>query len=185
MIGHYTTGAERASDNGPVFNRYLFRGFGADMSDEVVEDEDGTDEMLAKVTGGPPSGPPTASSGGPPGGPPSGPPSGPPGGGSGGRTMFGGASSPPSGPPSARPSAPSGAQSMHSGSSVVIEAGQEKIETVKRTIDGDEKAELEQLREENATLKQGMTAAGDVSKRSKILLCHPLWAKDLSFLARL
>ena len=162
MIGHYTTGAERASDNGPVFNRYLFRRFGANMSDEVVEDDDGSDEMLAKVTGGPPSGPPSGSSGGPPGGPPSGPPTGPPGGGSGGRSMFGGGSSPPSGPPSARPSTPSGAQSMHSGSSVVIEAGQEKIETAKRTVDGDEKVELEQLREENATLKQGMAAAGDV-----------------------
>ena len=50
---------------------------------------------------------------------------------------------------------------MHSGSSVVIEASQEKIETVKKTVDGDEKAELEKLREENATLKQGMAAAGE------------------------
>jgi L-fuculose-phosphate aldolase len=51
---------------------------------------------------------------------------------------------------------------MHSGSSVVIDAAEEKIETVKKTVDGDEKAELEQLREENATLKQGMAAASEV-----------------------
>ena len=47
---------------------------------------------------------------------------------------------------------------MSSGSSVVIEAGQEKIETVKRTIEGDEKAELTQLREENESLKKTMAA---------------------------
>ncbi len=51
---------------------------------------------------------------------------------------------------------------MHTGSSVVIEAGQEKIEIAKRTVEGDEKVELEQLRQENENLKQGMAAAGEV-----------------------
>jgi L-fuculose-phosphate aldolase len=51
---------------------------------------------------------------------------------------------------------------MHTGSSIVVEAGQEKIEAVKREVEGDEKAELEKLRTENESLKQGMAAAGDV-----------------------
>ena len=51
---------------------------------------------------------------------------------------------------------------MSPGSSVVVEAGQEKIEAVKRTVDGDEKAELTQLREENESLKKSMAAAVDV-----------------------
>ena len=77
--------------------------------------------------------------------------------------MFGGGpSSTPNPPSNTPPTAPSGAQSMRTGSSVVIEAGQEKIETAKRTVDGDEKAELEKLREENENLKQGMAAAGEV-----------------------
>ena len=59
MIGHYTTGAGRTSDIGPVFNRYLFRRLGATVSDEVVDEDDGSDEMLEKVTGAPPSGPPS------------------------------------------------------------------------------------------------------------------------------
>ena len=48
MIGHYTTGAGRASDIGPVFNRYSFRRLGADMADDVVDEDTGTDEMLEK-----------------------------------------------------------------------------------------------------------------------------------------
>ena len=43
-----------------------------------------------------------------------------------------------------------------------VEAGQEKIEAVKRTVDGDEKVELTQLREENESLKKSMAAAVDV-----------------------
>ena len=65
MIGHYTTGAERTSDSGPVFNRHAFRGLGAHMADESADNDDGSDEMIAKVTGTPASPPPS--------GPPSGP----------------------------------------------------------------------------------------------------------------
>ncbi len=128
MIGHYTTGAERTSDSGPVFNRHAFRGLGAHMGDEAVDNADTADEMPAKVTGnapssppiGPPTGPPTGPPSGPPTGPPSGPPAGPPGR-SGSRAMFGGTTSSPSGgPPPAPPTAPLCAQSMGIGSSVVI-----------------------------------------------------------------
>ncbi|DAC62654.1 MAG TPA: hypothetical protein D7I10_03630 [Candidatus Poseidoniales archaeon] len=77
--------------------------------------------------------------------------------------MFGGsAPTPPAAPPSTPPSAPSGAQSMATGSTIVIEAGQEKVEAVKRTVEGDEKAELTHLREENESLKKSMAAAVDV-----------------------
>ena len=41
-------------------------------------------------------------------------------------------------------------------------ASQEKIETVKRSVEGDEKVELEKLRSENENLKQGMAAAGEI-----------------------
>jgi L-fuculose-phosphate aldolase len=51
---------------------------------------------------------------------------------------------------------------MQTGSQVVIAAGQEKAEVAKKTIDGDEKAELDRLREENAELKQGMSVAAEV-----------------------
>jgi ribulose-5-phosphate 4-epimerase/fuculose-1-phosphate aldolase len=51
---------------------------------------------------------------------------------------------------------------MHSGSAVAVEAGVQKIEAAKRTIEGDEKAELERLRDENESLKQGMAAAGEI-----------------------
>jgi len=57
------------------------------------------------------------------------------------------------------PSAPTGAQKMHTGSDVAIEAAQEKIVESKKMVDGDEKVELESLRQENENLKQGMASA--------------------------
>ncbi len=51
---------------------------------------------------------------------------------------------------------------MHTGSTVVVEAGQDKVEAVKREIAGDEKVELERLREENESLKHGLAAASEV-----------------------
>ena len=135
---------------------------GARMAEDEIEDVTDSEEMLAKVTGGPPQSPPA----GPPSGPPRGPTSGPPptssGPRTGGPTMYGGgppsAHSPPSGPPSA----PVGAQTMQTGSSVVISAGEEKAIEAKKTVDGDEKVELERLRGENAELKQGMAVAAEV-----------------------
>tara|TARA_B100001029_G_scaffold176193_1_gene178747 strand:+ start:151 stop:948 length:798 start_codon:yes stop_codon:yes gene_type:complete len=51
---------------------------------------------------------------------------------------------------------------MGTGSNVVIEAGQEKVESAKRKVEADEKVELNQLREENESLKKSMAAAVDV-----------------------
>ncbi|MBN16807.1 MAG: hypothetical protein CMB37_01430 [Euryarchaeota archaeon] len=155
MIGHYTTGAEGASDIGPVFNRHAFRRLGADMTEEASENDNQEEKTPEKTITGPPVGPPA----GPPSGPPSGPPTGPPGRGMGGRTMFGGGPPQPTGPPMAAPSAPTGAQRMHTGSDVAIEAAQEKIVESKKMVDADEKVELESLRQENENLKQGMAAA--------------------------
>ena len=65
MIGHYTTGAKRASDSGPVFNRHVFRGLGADMTEEEVDTDDESQEMLEKVTKTTPTSPPNAPPSGP------------------------------------------------------------------------------------------------------------------------
>ena len=73
--------------------------------------------------------------------------------------MYGGVNSP---APAAPPTPPAGAQMMRTGTEGVLESGKEASEKAVRQVKGDEKVELQRLREENEGLRQGLASASQV-----------------------